>query len=78
VGLLDQVATRVASVTADGAYDGVAVSDSCDGTASCGDFSLANADQAERDHDVLKAAVRKGKVTAYREPDCPGIALRLM
>jgi uncharacterized protein (DUF2252 family) len=32
-----------------------------------GDFSLAYADQAERDHDALKAAVRKGKLTVYQE-----------
>ena len=32
-----------------------------------GDFSLAYADQAERDHAALKAAVRKGKITAYQE-----------
>jgi Uncharacterized protein conserved in bacteria (DUF2252) len=32
-----------------------------------GDFSLAYADQAERDHAALKAAVRGGKITAYQE-----------
>ena len=32
-----------------------------------GDFSVAYADQAERDHAALKAAVRKGKVVAYQE-----------
>ena len=32
-----------------------------------GNFSLAYADQAERDHAALKAAVRKGKVIAYQE-----------
>jgi uncharacterized protein (DUF2252 family) len=32
-----------------------------------GDFSLAYADQAEHDHAALKAAVRKGKITAYQE-----------
>ncbi len=32
-----------------------------------GDFSSAYADQAERDHAALKAAVRKGKVVAYQE-----------
>ena len=32
-----------------------------------GDFSIAYADQAERDHAALKAAVRKGKVSAYQE-----------
>jgi uncharacterized protein (DUF2252 family) len=32
-----------------------------------GGFSLAYADQAERDHAALKAAVRKGKITAYQE-----------
>src|SRR5271166_1609203 len=32
-----------------------------------GDFSLTYADQAERDHAALKAAVRKGKITAYQE-----------
>ena len=32
-----------------------------------GAFSLAYADQAERDHAALKAAVRKGKVTVYQE-----------
>jgi uncharacterized protein (DUF2252 family) len=32
-----------------------------------GDFGLAYADQAERDYGALKAAVRKGKVVAYRE-----------
>ena len=32
-----------------------------------GDFSVSYADQAERDHAALKAAVRQGKVTAYSE-----------
>ncbi|HVM78669.1 MAG TPA: DUF2252 domain-containing protein [Stellaceae bacterium] len=32
-----------------------------------GDFALAYADQAERDHAALKAAVRSGKVSAYLE-----------
>ncbi len=32
-----------------------------------GKFSLAYADQAERDHAALKAAVRKGTVTAFQE-----------
>jgi uncharacterized protein (DUF2252 family) len=32
-----------------------------------GNFSLAYADQAERDHAALKAAVRKGRITAYQE-----------
>ena len=32
-----------------------------------GDFSVAYADQAERDHAALKDAVRHGKVTAYLE-----------
>jgi uncharacterized protein (DUF2252 family) len=32
-----------------------------------GKFALAYADQAERDHAALKSAVRKGKVTVYRE-----------
>jgi uncharacterized protein (DUF2252 family) len=32
-----------------------------------GKFALAYADQAERDHTALKAAVRKGKITVYRE-----------
>jgi len=32
-----------------------------------GAFSLAYADQAERDHAALKAAARKGKVTVYQE-----------
>jgi hypothetical protein len=32
-----------------------------------GAFALAYADQAERDHAVLKAAVRKGKITAFQE-----------
>jgi len=30
-----------------------------------GDFSVAYADQAERDHATLKAAVRQGKITAH-------------
>jgi hypothetical protein len=32
-----------------------------------GDFALAYADQAERDHAVLKAAVRKGKIAVCQE-----------
>jgi uncharacterized protein (DUF2252 family) len=32
-----------------------------------GDFGVAYADQAERDHAVLKAAVRKGDIVAYLE-----------
>jgi uncharacterized protein (DUF2252 family) len=32
-----------------------------------GDFSIAYADQAERDHAALKAAVRKGDISAYEE-----------
>jgi uncharacterized protein DUF2252 len=32
-----------------------------------GDFAVAYADQAERDHAALKAAVRKGKIEVYRE-----------
>jgi hypothetical protein len=32
-----------------------------------GDFAIAYADQAERDHTALKAAVRKGKVVAFTE-----------
>jgi uncharacterized protein (DUF2252 family) len=32
-----------------------------------GDFALAYADQAERDHAALKAAVRRGAVTAHME-----------
>lgn len=32
-----------------------------------GDFSLAYADQAERDHAALKSAVRRRKITAYQE-----------
>jgi hypothetical protein len=32
-----------------------------------GNFALAYADQAERDHAALQAAVRKGKITAYQE-----------
>lgn len=32
-----------------------------------GDFALAYADQAERDHAALKAAVRAGKIEAYME-----------
>ena len=32
-----------------------------------GDFSVAYADQAERDHAALKAAVRRGKITVYQE-----------
>jgi uncharacterized protein (DUF2252 family) len=34
-----------------------------------GDFALAYADQAERDHAALKAAVRKGRVTAFHEAE---------
>ena len=32
-----------------------------------GDFALAYADQAERDHAALKAAVRAGKIEVYQE-----------
>jgi len=32
-----------------------------------GDFALAYADQAERDHAALKAAVRKGKIAVHQE-----------
>jgi hypothetical protein len=32
-----------------------------------GDFALAYADQAERDHAALKTAVRAGKIKAYIE-----------
>ena len=32
-----------------------------------GDFALAYADQAERDHAALKAAVRAGKIKVYLE-----------
>ena len=32
-----------------------------------GVFAIAYADQAERDHAALKAAVRKGDITAYQE-----------
>ena len=32
-----------------------------------GRFAVAYADQAERDHAALKAAVRKGEIQAYRE-----------
>jgi hypothetical protein len=32
-----------------------------------GDFTLAYADQAERDHAALKAAVRKGTITGYQK-----------
>jgi Uncharacterized protein conserved in bacteria (DUF2252) len=32
-----------------------------------GDFALAYADQAERDHAALKAAVRAGKIDVHRE-----------
>jgi uncharacterized protein (DUF2252 family) len=32
-----------------------------------GDFSIAYANQAERDHAMLKAAVRKGDIAAYQE-----------
>jgi hypothetical protein len=32
-----------------------------------GKFALAYADQAERDHAALTAAVRKGKITVYQE-----------
>ena len=31
------------------------------------DFAIAYADQAERDHAALNAAVRQGKITVYRE-----------
>jgi len=36
--------------------------------AAMGNFALAYADQAERDHAALKAAVRKGKITVCEEP----------
>ena len=32
-----------------------------------GDFALAYADQAERDHAALKAAVRAGKIKVHLE-----------
>jgi hypothetical protein len=32
-----------------------------------GKFALAYADQAERDHAALKAAVRKGDIAVYQE-----------
>ena len=32
-----------------------------------GDFAVAYADQAERDHAALKAAVRAGKIEVYQE-----------
>jgi hypothetical protein len=32
-----------------------------------GNFALTYADQAERDYAALKAAVRKGKISAYQE-----------
>jgi DNA-binding IclR family transcriptional regulator len=32
-----------------------------------GRFAVAYADQAERDHAALKAAVKKGKITVYQE-----------
>ena len=32
-----------------------------------GDFAVAYADQAERDHAALKAAVRKGEIEVYLE-----------
>jgi hypothetical protein len=35
-----------------------------------GDFSIAYADQAERDHTALKAAVRKGKITVSTRRFC--------
>jgi hypothetical protein len=35
--------------------------------AAMGDFALAHADQPERDHAVLKAALRKGKITVCQE-----------
>ena len=35
--------------------------------AAMGKFALAYADQAERDHAALVAAVRKGKITVCRE-----------
>jgi len=34
-----------------------------------GRFALAYADQAERDYDALKAAVRKGRIKVYRETE---------
>jgi hypothetical protein len=36
--------------------------------AAMGNFALAYADQAERDHAALKAAVRKGQITVCEEP----------
>ena len=35
--------------------------------AAMGEFALAHADQAQRDHAVLKAAVRKGRITVCQE-----------
>lgn len=35
--------------------------------AAMGDFALAHANQTERDHAVLKAAVRKGRITVWQE-----------
>jgi len=32
-----------------------------------GEFAVAYADQVERDHAELKAAVRRGKIEVYRE-----------
>ena len=39
--------------------------------AAMGDFALAHADQAERDHAVLKAAVRKGRITICCQESTP-------
>jgi hypothetical protein len=36
--------------------------------ATMGDFAPAHADQAERDHAVLTAAARKGRITSARNP----------
>ena len=36
--------------------------------ATMGDFALAHADQAERDHAVLTAVARKGRITSARNP----------
>ena len=36
--------------------------------AAMGKFALSYADQAERDHSALKAAVRKGKIAVCQEP----------
>jgi hypothetical protein len=42
-------------------------SSSDDFDVAMGKFALPYADQAERDHAALKAAVRKGKITVYQE-----------